>query len=439
LSKNYPDLTTARAAILHVGELIEQFGLPSEISPLTFCVTGGSGSVAQGAKQILELLPHRYIKADELESFWENRKYASDRHIYIINVSSEDYIEKKEGNAGKILKEDYYENPHLYKSTFHEKILPYTKILINCVYWDWKYPKLMTTEQTQDLKKEGKLNLLFISDISCDINGSIEIFKKSTPIDDPYYLINVETQKVQNSKIIGEGIIISGVDHLPAEFPVTSSEYFGDSLMKFVKNIAQSNMEKPLQEQGLIPEIERAVITDHGKLTPSHEYIFKVKDEYSQAGNSKILILGSGAVVPPIIDYLMRYEDYRVTLAGADLERSIQLCQNYEGKANPVLLDVADQENLEELISSHDLILSMVPPPFHPKIAKLSIKFKKHFISASYISNEMKELHEEAKSQNLVLLNEIGLDPGIDHMVNKITIQKSKKNLLIKGYHEIVR
>jgi hypothetical protein len=92
LSKNYPDLTTARSAVLHVGELIEEFGLPELVSPLIFCVTGGNGSVAsgkiiqiylKGAKQILELLPHRYIKPQELKSFWENRKYASDRHIYI--------------------------------------------------------------------------------------------------------------------------------------------------------------------------------------------------------------------------------------------------------------------------------------------------------------------------------------------------------------------
>jgi alpha-aminoadipic semialdehyde synthase len=112
----------------------------------------------------------------------------------------------------------------------------------------------------------------------------------------------------------------------------------------------------------------------------------------------------------------MRYEDYRITLASADLQRAIQLCESYEGKANPVLLDVNDLENLEELISSHDLVLSMVPPPFHPRIAEFSIKFKKHFISASYISNEMKELHQQAKDSNIILLNEIGLDPGIDHM-----------------------
>jgi alpha-aminoadipic semialdehyde synthase len=83
-----------------------------------------------------------------------------------------------------------------------------------------------------------------------------------------------------SNSLIGEGVIISGVDHLPAEFPVTSSEYFGDKIFPYVKNIASSDMTKPLEEQNLLPEIQRAVITDHGKLTPSHEYIFKVKVKF---------------------------------------------------------------------------------------------------------------------------------------------------------------
>jgi hypothetical protein len=88
-----------------------------------------------------------------------------------VNVGSEDYIVKKDGTPFD--KHDYYTNPHLYKSTFHQTILPYVKFLINCVYWyseldlfsrDWRFPKLITIEQIQEMKKD--LNLLFLSDIS---------------------------------------------------------------------------------------------------------------------------------------------------------------------------------------------------------------------------------------------------------------------------------
>jgi alpha-aminoadipic semialdehyde synthase len=113
-SRNYPDLATARNAVKNVGEMIAQYGLPKEISPLTFTVTGGAtGSVAAGAKQILELLPHKYVKPEDLESFWANREFLSDHCIYIILADSQHYIEPID-KSSTFDKKHFYQNPRMY-------------------------------------------------------------------------------------------------------------------------------------------------------------------------------------------------------------------------------------------------------------------------------------------------------------------------------------
>jgi len=68
-------------------------------------------------------------------------------------------------------------------------------------------------------------------------------------------------------------------------------------------------------------------------------------------------------------------------------------------------------------VSSHDLVVSLVPAPCHPDVAKAAIRHHKHMVTASYTSPEMKELHEAAVAAGITILNEAGLDPGIDHMV----------------------
>lgn len=414
-SRNYPDLNTARNAVRNVGDMIEQYGLPKELSPLTFTITGGNGSVASGAKQILELLPHKYVQPHELESFWANKEFLSDHCIYIIITGTKDYVRPKDPSM-KFDKVHYYNNPKLYEPIFHETIMPYTKVLINGMYWDWRLPRLCTNEQAKELISQNRFPLLLLEDITSDERGSFEFFAKTTPISDPAYVVNIEKNKLYDSTILGPGVLVLGCDHLPAEFPVIASEYFGDSLLPFVKNIAESDINVPFEEQDLNPIVKDAVIAANGKLTPSHQYIFQLREEYEQGGKNKILLLGSGSVAPPIIDYIMRFDDYRLTVASADLTRAVQLTNPHGGKATPILLDAKDDASLSKLIKSHDVILSLLPPPFHPKIARLCIEHKKNLITASYISPEMKSLDEQAKQAGVLLLNELGLDPGIDHM-----------------------
>jgi saccharopine dehydrogenase-like NADP-dependent oxidoreductase len=81
-----------------------------------------------------------------------------------------------------------------------------------------------------------------------------------------------------------------------------------------------------------------------------------------------------------------------------------------------VELDVSDDAQLEKLVSESDLTVSLLPYTYHVKVAKLCLKYKKHLVTTSYVSDKMRALDEEAKKTGVLFLNECGLDPGIDHM-----------------------
>jgi saccharopine dehydrogenase (NADP+, L-glutamate forming) len=129
----------------------------------------------------------------------------------------------------------------------------------------------------------------------------------------------------------------------------------------------------------------------------------------------KILVLGAGMVSSPLVKYLLDQPDYRVKMASRTVSKAQKIIDNHQqGEAEA--LDVTDDERLEKLVSDFDLIVSLLPYEFHVKIAKLCIKHKKHLVTTSYVSDEMKNLDQEAKEAGVLLLNEVGLDPGIDHM-----------------------
>lgn len=130
----------------------------------------------------------------------------------------------------------------------------------------------------------------------------------------------------------------------------------------------------------------------------------------------QILILGAGLSSSYLIKYLIdnasTYE-WSLTIADANIE----LAQHKaKGNAKAIGLDVNDSYELSHHISEHDIVISLLPPTMHVQIAKVCITHQKHLITASYVSEEMKHLHTDAIRSGIVLLNEMGLDPGIDHM-----------------------
>ncbi len=131
-----------------------------------------------------------------------------------------------------------------------------------------------------------------------------------------------------------------------------------------------------------------------------------------------ILIIGAGKSTSVLISYLLKKsesEDLFLTIGDLDLEQAKKL-SNGNKRCTAIFLDVFNKESREDAIKNADIVISMLPARFHIEAAKDCIKFKKSLVTASYVSKEMKALDEEVKENGLVFMNEIGVDPGIDHM-----------------------
>ena len=141
----------------------------------------------------------------------------------------------------------------------------------------------------------------------------------------------------------------------------------------------------------------------------------------------KVLVLGAGLVARALVRYLLAQEGFEVEVVSRTLGKAQALVGDAKnGSAEQ--LDVDNQAELERLISKADLSISLLPYVYHPLVAKLCIKHKKAMVSASYVKEEMKALDAAAKEAGIILLNEIGVDPGIDHMSAMQVIDRIRKS-----------
>ncbi|KAK6273752.1 hypothetical protein POUND7_010835 [Theobroma cacao] len=218
----YPSVTAAKAAVISVGDEIARQGLPSGICPLVFVFTG-SGKGSLGAQEMFKLLPHTFVDPSKLPQLFEKARdpplpgQASERvfEVYGCVVTSQDMVEHKD-NPKVFDKADYYAHPECYKPVFHERIAPYVSVFVNCIYWEKRFPRLLSTQQLQDLVRKG-CHLIAISDLTCDMEGSIEILNRTTSIDSPFFRYDAITDSYHNG-MEGNGVICSVVDNLPTEF-----------------------------------------------------------------------------------------------------------------------------------------------------------------------------------------------------------------------------
>lgn len=131
----------------------------------------------------------------------------------------------------------------------------------------------------------------------------------------------------------------------------------------------------------------------------------------------RVLILGAGLVTGPMVRYLLD-KGYHVTVASRTVAKAQYLIgshPNGEAIAYDIESD-AGHARLNELVGGHDLAVSMLPYLHHPAVAKACITNRKHIVTTSYVSPAMRELDGAAKEAGIVILNEVGVDPGIDHM-----------------------
>ena len=128
-----------------------------------------------------------------------------------------------------------------------------------------------------------------------------------------------------------------------------------------------------------------------------------------------VLVLGAGLVAGPLVRYLLGQTGIAVTVADVYLEKAQRLIGT-AANGTALELDVHDEAALEQLIAGSDLAVSLLPYVYHPLVAQLCVKQKKPMVTASYVKDAMRALDAAAREAGVILLNEIGVDPGIDHM-----------------------
>jgi saccharopine dehydrogenase-like NADP-dependent oxidoreductase len=129
----------------------------------------------------------------------------------------------------------------------------------------------------------------------------------------------------------------------------------------------------------------------------------------------QVLVLGAGLVARPLVRYLLEEPEFQITVASRTVSKAEALIDNHpRGKASA--LDVQDERALRETIADADIVISLLPWIHHLTVAHLCIELEKNLVTTSYVKPEMQALDAAAREKGLLFLNEIGVDPGIDHM-----------------------
>lgn len=260
----YFSLEELKEAIKNIGDRIAKDGLPSSITP---CIIGiaGYGNVSRGVQEVLDLLPIEEVSPQEIEKMTDERK-----QLYKVVFKEEDMVEPVSAD-GIFDLNDYYNYPEKYRSKFH-RYLPYLSILMNCIYWNAKYPRLVTKNDIKHLFNNAGPRLKVIGDISCDIEGAIEVTLHTTDPGMPVFTHNPQDDTASLG-FEGSGVVVMAVDNLPCELPRESSIDFSKVVKRFVPAIVSVDYRRSFEEIELPPEIKRALILHKGKLTPNYKYI----------------------------------------------------------------------------------------------------------------------------------------------------------------------
>ena len=267
-SHKYNSLEDAIHVISMAASEILEDGFPEELLPITIGITG-YGNVAKGAQEILSILPTEEISPDEMLKLKESGNY-NNSTIY-TSIFKEKHISKLKQNNDNFELQDYYNHPEKYENNL-EQYIPKLTVLMNCMYWDARYPRIITKDFLENLYQKGNAKLTVIGDVTCDPDGSIEATHMGTFIEDPVYVYNPKTRKPKMG-FKGDGLLIMAVDILPSELPREASQAFGDALLHFVPEITKTDFNANFDNLSLPKPIKRALILHQGKYTPDFYYM----------------------------------------------------------------------------------------------------------------------------------------------------------------------
>lgn len=267
-SHHYDSLEQAKEAVSKVGQEISKNGLPETLKPLVIGITG-YGHVSGGTQEILNLLPVEEISPADLLNLKADKR-SNFNKIYKV-IFKEEHLAKPVSDGKTFDLQEYYNHPEEFVGVF-EQYLPQLSVLMNCMYWDTRYPRIVTKDYVEKAYHEKNLKLEVIGDITCDPEGSVEITHMGTPIDDPVFVYNPLTRKPV-SGFDGEGVLVMAVDILPSELPRESSMAFSEALFPYLSELVAADFNVPFQELNVPEPLKKATILHHGQLTPDYEYL----------------------------------------------------------------------------------------------------------------------------------------------------------------------
>ncbi len=263
----YTSLSDTSKAMIEINERIKRVGLDDRIAPFIIGITG-RGRVSNGVQEIIEFLNPIEVHPKDMLRFVRYQKYT--RHkIYKIVFLREEKLRSK--NGGGFYFEEYLNYPERFESNM-DVYLPYLNMLIHTSYWDSRYPRMVTKKMINKLWRKKIFRLEFIGDISCDINGSIELTYKSTSQENPVFTYNPGKRAFFDG-YEHEGITVLAVDNLPTELPRDSSEHFSSLVRDYVYQISAHGVIDITNHAAIPRELREAVITQGGRLTPRFNYL----------------------------------------------------------------------------------------------------------------------------------------------------------------------
>jgi alpha-aminoadipic semialdehyde synthase len=265
---DYENLAQAKTSIREIGEAIKGDGLPDEAVPFVIGMTG-YGNVSKGAQEIADLLPVEEVSPKELAGLKELDNL--NHRIFKVVFKEEDMVIPRAG-TGDFELQDYYKNPEKYQGVL-EEYLPYITLLMNCIYWNTQYPRVVSKDYLRKRMDAGEPTMpKIVGDISCDIEGGVEATMQVTTPDAPSFTYHPDTDGITLG-VEGNGIVVMAVDNLPCELPIEASTEFSTQLMKVIPMLADAKYDVDFEHCDLPPMIKDAIIVYKGELTPNYKYL----------------------------------------------------------------------------------------------------------------------------------------------------------------------
>ncbi|MFC1570666.1 hypothetical protein ACFL4E_02670 [Candidatus Omnitrophota bacterium] len=266
-SWKYSNLEKMKEDVAKAGELIATRGFSKRVSPFIIGIVG-RGNVSAGVQEILGLMNTVEIHPGDMRRFIRSKKHSS-KELYSIVFYREEKLRSKDKK--KFYFEEYLEHPDGFESNM-DKYLSQLNILVNAGYWDVHYPRIITRKMVRDLYGRKNFRMEFISDISCDIEGSVELTHRTTNQKKPIYTYDPFKDSYKDG-YSSKGISILAIDNLPTELPADASENFSGLIREYVYQIAAHGAKDIVNHVAIPHELRQATVVQDCKLTDNYQYL----------------------------------------------------------------------------------------------------------------------------------------------------------------------